>query len=197
MNIGIDIDGVLTYMEEKMIVYGTKMSVEENWPIQINVNEYDETKMFNWSEEQVIKFWNRYIISYFKNSEPREFAGEVIEKLIQENNRIYFITARNGYGIPKEYLGKEQEITIEWLKKHNIKYDKLIFASSEEKLEQCIKNKVDVMIEDSPQNIQNISKKIKVIKFDCQYNKHVNGENIITAYSWYHIYDIIKKLQKI
>ena len=50
------------------------------------------------------------------------------------------------------------------------------------------------MIEDSPINIKNISSKIKVIKFDCQYNKDINGENIITAYSWYHIYDIIKKL---
>ena len=49
------------------------------------------------------------------------------------------------------------------------------------------------MIEDSPDNIKNISNKIKVIKFDCQYNKHVNGENIITAYSWYHIYQIIKE----
>ena len=51
------------------------------------------------------------------------------------------------------------------------------------------------MIEDSPNNIQNISKQIKVIKFDCQYNKQVSGPNIITAYSWYHIYKIIKELE--
>ena len=36
--------------------------------------------------------------------------------------------------------------------------------------------------------------KIKVIKFDCQYNKDIDGKNILTAYSWYHIYDIIRKL---
>ena len=51
------------------------------------------------------------------------------------------------------------------------------------------------MIEDSPTNIQNISSKIKVIKFDCQYNKNVNNENITTAYSWYHIYRIIKEME--
>ena len=89
-----------------------------------------------------------------------------------------------------------QELTREWLKNQDIKYDKLIFARDSEKLHQCIENNVEIMIEDSPNNIEDISKKIKVIKFDCQYNKQVNGENIITAYSWYHIYDIIKKFNK-
>ena len=85
-----------------------------------------------------------------------------------------------------------QELTKEWLKSKNIKYEKLIFAKDEEKLQQCLNNDVTVMIEDSPKNIQNISQKIKVIKFDCQYNKDVNNENITIAYSWYHIYSIIK-----
>ena len=52
------------------------------------------------------------------------------------------------------------------------------------------------MIEDSPSNIENISTKINVIKFDCQYNKQITGKNVITAYSWYHIYDIIEKIKK-
>lgn len=34
----------------------------------------------------------------------------------------------------------------------------------------------------------------QTIKFDCQYNKDIDGKNILTAYSWYHIYDIIRKL---
>ena len=51
------------------------------------------------------------------------------------------------------------------------------------------------MIEDSPKNIKNISSQIKVIKFDSQYNKEVNNKNVITAYSWYHIYNIINQLK--
>ena len=31
MNIGIDIDGVLTNLEEETINYGTKMCIENNW----------------------------------------------------------------------------------------------------------------------------------------------------------------------
>lgn len=191
MNIGIDIDGVLTNFEREVLDYANKISVEENWPIKVNLNEYDETKAFNWNDEQAEKFWNKYLMKYFTETPARNFAPEVIDKLKKEGNKIYLITARNDYGMPKEHLGEVQNITKEWLKKQNIKYDEIIFAT--EKLQPCIENKIDVMIEDSPDNIETLSSQIKVIKFDCQYNKHISGDNITTAYSWYHIYKIIKE----
>lgn len=196
MNIGIDIDGVLTDLEKAIIDFGTKMSVEEKWPIKIDVSKYWEVEALEWTQEQADKFWNKYLVEYVVESKPRMFSEEIIEMLKKEENNIYIITARNEYGMPPEYYGKMQELTREWLKNQDIKYDKLIFARDSEKLHQCIENNVEIMIEDSPNNIEDISKKIKVIKFDCQYNKQVNGENIITAYSWYHIYDIIKKINK-
>ena len=133
-----------------------------------------------------------------KNQEKlvQKKAKEIIQKLRKEENKIYIITARDESGMPEEYYGKMQQLTKEWLNKHEIEYDKLIFAKDEEKLQKCIENNVEIMIEDSPNNIKDISTKIKVIKFDCQYNKNVQGENIITAYSWYHIYDIINKTKK-
>lgn len=172
------------------------MSVEEKWPIKIDVSKYWEVEALEWTQEQADKFWNKYLVEYVVESKPRMFSEEIIEMLKKEENNIYIITARNEYGMPPEYYGKMQELTREWLKNQDIKYDKLIFARDSEKLHQCIENNVEIMIEDSPNNIEDISKKIKVIKFDCQYNKQVNGENIITAYSWYHIYDIIKKFNK-
>ena len=196
MNIGIDIDGVLTDLEKAIIDFGTKMSVEEKWPIKIDVSKYWEVEALEWTQEQADKFWNKYLVEYVVESKPRMISEEIIEMLKKEENNIYIITARNEYGMPPEYYGKMQELTREWLKNQDIKYDKLIFARDSEKLHQCIENNVEIMIEDSPNNIEDISKKIKVIKFDCQYNKQVNGENIITAYSWYHIYDIIKKFNK-
>ena len=140
-----------------------------------------------------MKFWNKYIIKYFSETPVRTFAAEVIEKLRQEGHKIFIITARNDYGMPKEHYGEEQEITKKWLDSNNIKYEKLIFAKDEDKLQQCIENEIQIMIEDSPNNIKRISEQIKVIKFDCNYNRDTNNENIITAYSWYHIYDIIQK----
>ena len=83
----------------------------------------------------------------------------------------------------------------ERLKKHRINYKKLIFSKDEEKIQHCVENNIDIMIEDSPKNIEDISSKIKVIKFDCQYNKDISNENVMTAYSWYHIYNIIKQMK--
>ena len=194
MNIGIDIDGVLTDMEREVTDYATKMCVEEGLPIKVDVSKYYETDTFDWTQEQSDRFWNKYLVPYVVESNARKYSKEIIEKLRSEGNKIYIITARDESGMPEEYYGKMQKLTKEWLKKYEIRYDELIFAKDKEKLQKCIENNVDVMIEDSPGNIQNISTKIKVIKFDCQYNKQIYGKNIITAYSWYHIYDIIKKI---
>lgn len=196
MNIGIDIDGVLTDMEREVTDYATKMCVEEGLPIKVDVSKYYETDSFNWTQEQSDRFWNKYLVPYVVESNARRYAKEIIKKLRQEENKVYIITARDESGMPTEYYGKMQQLTKEWLKKYEIEYDKLIFTKDKEKLQRCIENNVDVMIEDSPSNIENISTKINVIKFDCQYNRNMEGKNIITAYSWYHIYDIIKKIKK-
>ena len=195
MKIGIDIDGVLVDLERYVIDYGIKMCVEKQWTINLKLDEYFEKEKIIWTDEQEEEFWNTYLEDYVLKTNPREFSKEVIEKLRKENNEIYIITARNEEGLPPESYGRMQEFTKKWLLDNGIEYDELIFASDAEKLEQCIKNDIDIMIEDYPNNILNISNKIKVIKYDCQYNKDVKGKNIITAYSWYHIYNIIKELK--
>ena len=196
MNIGIDIDGVLTDMEREITDYATKMCVEEQIPIKVDSTQYYESDSFDWNQEQVDKFWYKYLVPYVKEANSRKYAKEIIQELRKEENKIYIITARDESGMPEEYYGKMQQLTKEWLNKHEIEYDKLIFAKDKEKLQKCIENNVEIMIEDSPNNIKDISTKIKVIKFDCQYNKNVQNKNIITAYSWYHIYDIINKIKK-
>jgi len=193
MNIGIDIDGVLTDFERQVLDYGIKTCVEEKWPINVDVNSYLEVDAFNWNDEQAQKFWSKYMIKYLTESPVRTFASEVIERLKNEGNKIVLITARHDDEMPKEHYGKMQPLTKKWLNANNIKYDEIIFE--QEKVQPCIDNNIDIMIEDSPKNIQELSNKIKVIKFDCQYNKDINNENITTAYSWYHIYNIIQEMK--
>ena len=193
MRIGIDIDGVLTDLESFMINYGTKFCVEEKLPIEIKEIKYNEKETFNLTDQQVEKFWNKCFVKYLKESNPREFVVEILNKLQEEGNDIYLITARNEEGLPPEYYGKMQELTKTWLQNNNIKYKKLIFAKDEEKILHCIENQIDIMIEDSPKNIESISKQLPVIKYNCQYNNKINGKNITTAYSWYHIYIILSQ----
>ncbi len=191
MKIGIDIDGVLTDIERYIVDYGTKYCYENNITIDIKNVEYDEMKTFNWNERQAMKFWNEYLEDYVKNCKPRTYAVEVINKL-RKNNEIYLITARNEYGLPMEDSKKMPEFTKKWLEDNEIYYDKLVFKPDSEKLEYCLENNIDIMIEDSPNNIKNISEKMKVMCYNCMYNEDIEGKNIIRVYSWY---DILSKLE--
>ena len=207
MNIGVDIDGVLTDLERMALDFGTKMCVEENIPIELNLSKYWEIEKYNWTKEQEELFWNKNLVPYVVESNPRKFAPQILEKLQEEGNKIFIITARNESGMPPEYEGKMQELTKKWLLDNNIKYKKLIFTDDTNKLKNCIENNIDVigMAKSELEVCVEIffvrgskmigrEQKIKVIKFDCQYNKDIDGKNILTAYSWYHIYDIIRKL---
>lgn len=193
MRIGIDIDGVLTDAERMLLDYGCKFCDEKNFIQDIKIGEYEARDTFHWTIEQEEKFWNQYIIAYFTKYPPRAFASEVIEKLKQEGNEIYIITARNGWGIPKDEEGKVEDYTKQWLKENQIYYDKIMFTTGS-KLPYCKENEIDIMIEDSPTNIVDIAKEIPVICFHSTYNAPIEGKNITRAYAWYHIYSHIKTI---
>ena len=191
MRIGIDLDGVITDIARFVADYGTKFCYENNIEFKLNAGEYDEAKALGISYEDAEKFWNEYLPYYAMKYNAREFAREVIAKL-KETNEIYIITARNEDGLPPESYGHMQEMVVNWLKHQNIAYDKIIFTKGS-KLPYCLENNIDVMIEDSPRNILDISSKVPVLCFNNQYNEKIDGENITRVYSWY---DILKKLEK-
>ena len=195
MRIGIDIDGVLMDIERFIVDYGTKFCAENNLPIEVNLGKYDKCKMLNLTEEQAVKFWNKYLVYYATKYQPRDFASEIVNKLKEEGHEIYIVTARCEWGLPEEAYGKMKEFVDKWLKDNSIYYDKIIYTEGS-KLPYCIGNYVELMIEDSPKNVEELSTKIPVLCFDCKYNESVEGKNITRVYSWYDIYDKIKGICK-
>lgn len=191
MRIGIDIDGVLTDIARFISDYGTKFCYENNIKIQIKKDEYNEEKALGISKENKKRFWNKYLLYYAMEYNSREFAADVIKRL-KEKNEIYIITARNEEELPSELSGKMKKIVANWLEKNDIKYDKLIFTTGS-KLPYCLENKIDIMIEDSPRNIIEISNDIEVLCFDNPYNEGIEGKNITRVYSWY---DVLEKITK-
>lgn len=196
MRIGIDIDGVLTDIERWQLDYGSKFYFENyNKPI-INYKGYDTTDIFHTESKYDDEFWNQYFKDYSINIKPRSFCAEVIQKLKNDGNEIYIITARGSFLSHSSTLMTIEEnknIVLEWFKKNNIYYDKIIF-SPEDKINICLDNNIDLMIEDKPKNIIDISTKIPVICFHAGYNDTCNGNNIIRCYSWYDIYYKIKNI---
>ena len=193
MKIGIDIDGVLTDYKQFAVDFVTKFCYENGIPINVKLDEYTDTESFNLTYEQATKFWNEYFAGYARGAKTRMFAKEVIDKL-REEHEIYIITARNEEGLPEELHGKIQELTKEFLQYNNIVYDKIFFTGGS-KLKTIVDNNVDIMIEDAPDNIQELSKKIQILCYNTQYNEEIEGENITRVYSWYDIYEKIKGRQ--
>jgi uncharacterized HAD superfamily protein len=196
MRIGIDVDGVLTDVQKFELDYGSKFYFESKISMKeiINADEYETIDIFNWGLKMEEEFWNKYLFYYAKNYPSREFASDIIQKLKEDGHTIYIITARS-YAAENSFRGKRMRRVLKsWLKKNKIYYDDIIFCE-ESKLNACIENKIDLMIEDCPNNINMLSKHLKVICYGSNYNEHCKGQNIHRCYSWYNIYEAIKQIE--
>ena len=189
MRIGIDIDGVLTDIEQWQLDCGGKFFSKLNKSV-VNKDGYEITEIFNVSDELDSQFWNEYLYEYVTKEPSRKYASEVIKKLKDSGNEIYIITARYLTDRNTEDGQRMRQIVIDWLKQQNIIYDEIIFAP-EDKLQICLENNIDVMIEDKVANIEKISTRLPVICFHAGYNKHCKNDNIYRAYNWYDIYNLI------
>jgi len=196
MRIGIDIDGVLTNLEQFVMDNIPKYCDKNNIEYKICDINYDHSKTFNITKQQEMDFWNKYLESYAKNEKARPFASDIINKLKEEGHEIYIITARWLTNRDDEVGVKMRNIVKKWLYENRVSYDKLVFskAEKEKKSKEIIEYKIELMIEDSPSNINEISNIIPVICYNAEYNKECVGNKIIRCYSWYDIYIKIKDL---
>ena len=197
MRIGIDIDGVLTDLDKFHFDYFSKYCVENNIEYKIGLSNYDISKTFGLGEKEENSFWLEYLDFYAKNEKARPFAAEVIKKLKKDGHKIYIVTAR-WLTNRDDVIGENMRQTVkEWLAQNNIVYDKLIYpkAAKENKHNEIKENKIDLMIEDSPKNVIEISNIIPTICYDASYNKQCSKENITRCYSWYDIYKTINKIK--
>lgn len=195
MRIGIDADGVLTELERYLWDYGSKFLVEHNLDVSIDHTQYNTQGAFGWDEEKDNMFWEKNYDDYCMNVPVKRFASEVIKKLKKEGHDIYIITARGSDAfVDENYKKRAYKMLIKWLKNNKIKYDKLIFTEGD-KTKYCLDNDIDIMIEDCPENVKQISKKIPVICMHADYNAKVRGKNIIRCHTWYEVYNRINSLQ--
>ncbi|MFR3156128.1 MAG: 5' nucleotidase, NT5C type [Christensenellales bacterium] len=189
MRIGIDIDGVLTDIEQWQLDVGGKFFSRFNKSV-LNKDGYEITKIFNVSDELDSQFWNEYLYEYVTKEPSRKYASEVIKKLKDDGNEIYIVTARYLTDRNNEDGEKMRKIVVNWLAEQKIDYDEIIF-SPEDKKENCKKYNIDIMIEDKVDNINKISSIIPVICFHAGYNNECKGKNIYRVYNWYDIYNLI------
>lgn len=197
MNIGIDIDGVLTEMEQYLLTVGLNFASSNHLPFDPSFDRHSACGFLNRNDSRF--FWEKYWFDYAFHVSVKPNASLVIKKLHEEGNRIFLITARTydsqilKYGISKQQE-MEQAILL-WLEKNDIYYDKIIFSNLN-KLPACLENKIDVMIDDAVSNIEQLQGYMDLILFSSKYNVWYQNDAIRRASNWLEVYALVSKDNK-
>lgn len=191
MRIGIDIDGTLTNIIDSVIAYGQEYELENNLEggIANPKSDFFQTA-FEWGTEIGSKFW-RENFAKINQVEPRPLTKKYLDKLYEEGHEIYIITARSS-----QELRDPRKISIKWLKKHKIPFEK-IFVNIENKGLICKQNNVDLFIDDLPRNIDSaVSYGIKTFIMNSVTNEIYNKEGVTRVYSFVDFYRKIKEMSE-
>lgn len=193
-NLGVDIDGVITNVQDFVFEYGAKYAYEVGQNLtDMKKHLYDSSEIFNWDHDVDRSFWYTILEQYSKEERPRLLASEVLHKIKEDGWKIFLITARKSMKEEDIREQKIERILENWLEEHNIPYDVLIFSGSD-KREAIKENEIDIMIEDSPKNIEQLRSLCSMIVFDAMYNKECVGEGIVRVNSWYEILNYLRSL---
>ena len=142
--------------------------------------------MFNWNKEYEEKFYKENIEYFASLFEPIEECSKYVKLLKEEGNTIYIISGRDNGEYSNPY-----KMTIDWLKKYDIVYDKLFLVdayNSHSKTEICLEYNIDVMIDDSKRMCKDIKDNgIRTLLMDTPYNRDTNEFERVN--SWKEIYN--------
>lgn len=197
MNIGLDVDGVLTDFEWFLDFYAQKMFGTK---FKSDIEQYKFADRFYCSSKDEVMFYARYLWRYIHKIPICEGAAAVIKALRQQGNKIYIITARALASSNKNPISlMMRNILKKWLKKNGVEYDEILFVgssnSAKEKcaLAKCLK--LDYFIEDDPHNIRDLARITNVICITANYN--LNIPNVQYALDFGEVFHIISTNDKI
>ena len=184
MRIGVDIDNVLSNFDETLL----REYIRHDKKIRGNGIIKDGVylrEMFSWNKEYEEKFYKNNIEYFASMFKPIKDASKYLKKLMDEGNEIYIITGRDNGEYSDPY-----NMTINWLKKYDIPYNKLFLVNAYDKHSKtkiCLEHNVDIMIDDSIRMCHDIKEHgIKVFLMNTAYNK--GTDEFIRVFSWEDIY---------
>lgn len=190
MRIGIDIDDTTVVTVKSMIKYADIYDREQLGKKGINgnfgliQNRYYLQALYGWSTEEKFAFFDIYYKNILEECTPLPNAPEVIRKLKEEGNEIFFITAR----LNNVKNCDTETITQNTLNENNIPYDKLIINTSD-KLKVCKEYGIDIFVEDSYDTCKELQANgIKSYLMTTKMNENIDTSDIERVSSWDEIY---------
>lgn len=192
MNIGFDIDGVLTDFEKFVIDYGSKYLHK----IPKNYDGLEISEVFDVDRSVENLFWKEMIYEYATSYKSRSNSDKLFHKLKADGHKVYIITNRcTNLSYCDISIKEMKNLVKNWLDNEGIIYDEIIFNKTKSKLLTCQKLDIEVMVEDQLDHITELSPYLKTICFKSNYNKNSNLKNLIYVNDMIELYKIISCLK--
>lgn len=174
MKIGIDLDNTICSTNEKVQEY-EKIFIRDN-----NINKY----ILWYDNHYADNFLSKYLEKIYTEVKPKPNAIKTINRFKEQGHEVYIITARTN-----SYVTNMYNLINNYCMKHNINIDG-IFIDAGDKVDICLKNNIDIMIEDSIYNYDRLTtNNINTILFD-EYNQYNYIKKRVL--SWEKINNVIK-----
>ena len=192
MKIGIDLDGVVFDSEKEFRVYSElydMLDLKQN--SKINNKELKFQSRFKWTKEDIDGFLNKYHKQIIVESNFMPGVKRILKLLKEDGHTLILITARGGMN--RDMI----KVTEERLQQNEMNiFDKYYWAT-ENKDEVCVKENVDIMIDDFCDKCKSIANsKINTIylkdapSYDLEENEYIK-----VLYNWGEIYRYIKEIE--
>jgi len=194
MNIGLDIDGVLTDIHDFNLRHAPSFFKNKFNREMVDQAPYDIRDIFGCPDKEWIAYWRRFLLKYSTREPARAGAKEFTEKLRKDGHKVLIISKRV-LSARKGFMGKLMRTVVEnWLKRNGILHDETIYCVHDDpdiKQKICLEKSVAVLIDDDPENIFSVAAVAKVICFDTSYNRQCEGENIFRVEDFEKAYTLI------
>jgi len=191
MNLGLDIDGVLTNIEEYQLKYGIPYFKKHFNKDVVNEYALDVKDIFDATEEEYKKFWSKYLFPYAIKWPARKGAAEYTKWAYANGHKVYIITSRV-FATKDNLMGKLMRFIVKnWLKRHHIRYEEITFCD-EDKVAAIKKYHIDFMVDDSPKNIEALKDVTGMICMNAKCNEYITDEKVKRCYNFAQIMEYVK-----
>lgn len=197
MRIGIDVDGVLVDTEAFLLRDGKKY-FEKKYGISIkNPAAFEVQEMFGCTSMQREAFWRRYIWKYCLQEPMRKDAATISAELKKDGHEIIIITSRV-HTTEQGIMGAIFRSMLRyWLQKNYFVYDDIAFCRDEEsaidKRTVCEEKQINVLIDDTPENLYAIQDKVRPICYSAVWNTESHDLDDCRAENFQEVYELIRK----
>lgn len=172
IKIGLDIDDTICNSSSIALKYALEFDKTLRNTGIVDENHYITRGMFDWSKKEIERFSSLYFDNTALEAVPFSGVKEAFDKWHELGYQIILISARD------EFFSDARKVTEEWLKKYDLKVDKL-YVATDLKDECAFKEEISIYMDDIPSTCKAVFKKgIPTIKMYSKYTNNEKLENI-------------------